>query len=285
MQPIRVAAVQMRSGKDYEENVDRATALVRRAAAEGAAFVALPENFALMTSDSALVERTEPVDGPLFQWGRELARSLGIDLLLGSIPEHSDAPGKRRNTSLLVDREGRLVAVYRKIHLFDIDLDELRLRESEAVEPGREAIWGDLPWGRIGLTVCYDLRFPELYRQLAAVRAEVLTVPSAFTAKTGPDHWHLLLRARAVENQAFAVAPAQVGQHSPRRASYGHALVVDPWGEVLADAGGEGEGLAIADLDPERLTQTRRLLPALEHMRLAVGPPEPDGSPGADETR
>ena len=274
MQQIRVAAVQMSSGKDYEVNVERAAALVRRAAGEGAAFVALPENFAAMTSDSALVERVEPIDGPLFAWGCDLARSLGIDLLLGSIPEESERPNKRRNTSVLIDREGRLVAAYRKIHLFDIDLDELRLRESEAVDPGREAVWADLPWGRLGLTVCYDLRFPELYRQLAAARTEVLTVPSAFTAKTGPDHWHLLLCARAVENQAFVVAPAQVGQHSPRRASYGHALIVDPWGEVLADAGGEGEGLAIADLDPERLTRTRRLLPALDHMRLVVSHPE-----------
>jgi predicted amidohydrolase len=278
---IRAAAVQMSSGKDYDANLERATALVRRAAGEGAGFVALPENFALMTSDSALVERVEPVDGPLVGWGRELARSLGIDLLLGSIPEQSARAGKRRNTSVLVDREGKLVAAYRKVHLFDIDLDELRLRESEAVEPGAEAVWADLPWCRIGLSVCYDLRFPELYRQLAAARSELLTVPSAFTAKTGPDHWHLLLRARAVENQAFVVAPAQVGRHSPRRASYGHALIVDPWGEVLADAGGEGEALAVADLDPERLEKTRRFLPALEHVRLRVVPRDDAEPPGS----
>jgi predicted amidohydrolase len=275
----------MSSGKDYDANLERAAALVRRAADEGAGFVALPENFALMTSDSALVERVEPIDGPLFGWGRELARSLGIDLLLGSIPEQSAQPGKRRNTSVLVDREGRLVAAYRKVHLFDIDLDELRLRESEAVEPGSEAVWADLPWCRIGLSVCYDLRFPELYRQLAAARSELLTVPSAFTAKTGPDHWHLLLRARAVENQAFVVAPAQVGQHSPRRASYGHALIVDPWGEVLADAGGEGEALAVADLDPGRLEKTRRFLPALGHVRLRIVPRDDGEPPGSGRER
>lgn len=268
MKPIRVAALQMSSTRDREQNLLRAAALVQRAAAEGARFVTLPENFAVLASDRALVGEAEPLDGPLVTWGRDLARELGIDLLLGSIPETSAAEGRRHNTSVLVSRSGEVVSSYRKIHLFDVDLGELQLRESEWVEPGDRAEWGELDWGRVGLSVCYDLRFPELYRHLAAARCDVITVPSAFTDRTGPDHWHLLLRARAVENEAFVIAAAQVGRHSKRRGSYGHALVVDPWGRVLADAGGEGESMAIADLDPAVLDETRRLLPTLDHSRL-----------------
>ncbi|GAB4368774.1 MAG: carbon-nitrogen hydrolase family protein [Acidobacteriota bacterium] len=267
MESIRAAAVQMRSTRDVDRNLGVAETLVRRAASEGARFVALPENFALMAAEGVVLERTEPLDGPLVGWGRQLARELGVDLLLGSVPETASRPGMRRNTSVLVDREGEVRAVYRKIHLFDVDLGDVSLRESSVVEPGREVVVGELAWGRVGLSVCYDLRFPELYRVLRFAGAEVLAVPAAFTATTGPHHWHLLLRARAVENQAFVVAPAQVGRHGRTRASYGHAAIVDPWGEVLADAGTDEQAVAIADLDVARLDGARRRIPCLDHAR------------------
>lgn len=265
MQRARVAAIQMTATDDVDRNLTRTEALVRRAAAEGATFVALPENFALMATEGLVLARTEPIDGPIVAWGRALAHELRITLLLGSIPERAKHDGMRRNTSVLVGADGGIAAVYRKIHLFDVDLGELVLRESAAVEPGTEIVVAHTEWAEIGLSVCYDVRFPELYRALRDRGAEVLTVPAAFTAETGPHHWHVLLRARAIENQCFVVAPAQVGSHSERRASYGHALVVDPWGSVLADAGGDGEGLAIADLDPEVLREASRRIPCWDH--------------------
>jgi len=267
MELVTAAAVQVNSGADRESNLRTAERLVREAAAAGATFVALPENFAVMAREGTVIADVEPLEGPTVEWGRRLASELGVDLLLGSIPERGGREGRRRNSSVLVDRRGTVAAVYRKIHLFDVQLDDRPLRESDTVEPGREVVSADLPWGRIGLTICYDVRFPELYRRLRRSGAELFTVPAAFTQVTGPDHWHLLLRARAVENQAFVVAPAQWGRHGPGRASYGHALIVDPWGEVLADAGGEGDGLAIAELDPRRLERAHARIPCLEHVR------------------
>ncbi len=267
MEPIRVAAIQMQSTQDVDRNLEVATELVRRAAAGGARFVALPENFALMAAEGVVLGRTEPLDGPLVTWGRRLARELGIDLLLGSIPEVASRPGMRRNTSVMIDGRGEVVAVYRKVHLFDVELDDVSLRESEVVEPGEETVVATLVWGRVGLSICYDLRFPELYRVMRFAGAEVFVVPSAFTAATGRDHWELLLRARAVENQAFVVAPAQVGRHGRKRASWGHAAIVDPWGEVLADAGDGPGTLAIADLDPASIERARRRIPCLDHAR------------------
>jgi predicted amidohydrolase len=267
MERVRVAAVQMRSTDDVERNLEIAERLVREAAARGAGFVSLPENVALMAPEGLIVERTESLEGPIVGWARALARELGIELLLGSFPENASKKDMRRNTSVMLGRQGELLGVYRKIHLFDVELESVTLKESAVVEPGDETVVADAPWGRLGLTVCYDLRFPELYRALRGAGAEVLTVPSAFTAQTGPHHWHLLLRARAVENQAFVVAAAQVGQHGKKRASYGHALVVDPWGEVLADAGGEEEALAVAEIGPEGLAAARRRIPSLDHLQ------------------
>ncbi|UCF69627.1 MAG: carbon-nitrogen hydrolase family protein [Acidobacteriota bacterium] len=257
----------MTSGPSRDTNLSTAERLLHRAAEAGAGFVAFPENFARMATEGVVIPDAESLDGPIVGWGRQKARELNVDLLLGSIPERAPRSGLRRNTSVLVDRTGRIAAVYRKIHLFDVCLDGRTLEESSAVEAGRELAWGDLEWGRVGLSVCYDLRFPEIYRALRFSGAELLTVPSAFTARTGPDHWHLLLRARAVENQAFVVAPAQVGRHGPTRESYGHALIVDPWGEILADAGGDGEGLALAELDPDRLQRAGQQVPCLEHAK------------------
>ena len=265
MDKVRAAALQMNSNEDVSRNLEIAERLVRRAALDGARFVALPENFALMAIEGVRLARTETLEGEIVTWGRGLARELRVDLLLGSIPETSPREGMRRNCSVLIDAEGELAAVYRKIHMFDVELEKIVLKESSVVEAGREVVTGELAWGRAGLTVCYDLRFPELYRVLRGEGAETLLCPAAFTAHTGPHHWHLLLRARAVENQAFVVAPAEVGFHGEKRQSYGHALIVDPWGEVLADAGDAEEGLAIAELDPAALESARRRIPCLEH--------------------
>lgn len=264
---LRIAAVQMCATDDLARNREVAERLVREAASQGAHFIALPENFALMAAEGVVLSRTEPLDGAIVRWGRALSLELGVDLLLGSIPETASREGMRRNTSILIDREGDVVAVYRKIHLFDVRLESGTLSESSVVEPGDEVVVGALSWGVVGLSVCYDVRFPELYRALRAKGAGVLTVPAAFTAETGPHHWHVLLRARAIENQAFVVAPAQVGEHGRGRASYGHALLVDPWGEVLADAGGAGDGFAIADVDFERQVRASQRVPCLEHRR------------------
>jgi predicted amidohydrolase len=265
MDKVRAAALQMNSNEEVPRNIEVAERLVRRAAREGARFVALPENFALMAIEGVRLSRTETLEGEIVTWGRDLARELGVDLLLGSIPEASPHEGMRRNCSVLIDAKGDLAAVYRKIHMFDVELEKIVLKESSVVEAGQEVVTGELEWGCVGLTVCYDLRFPELYRALRDEGAETLLCPAAFTAQTGPHHWHLLLRARAVENQAFVVAPAEVGFHGEKRQSYGHALIVDPWGEVLADAGGAKEGLAIAELDPAALESARRRIPCLEH--------------------
>jgi predicted amidohydrolase len=207
---------------------------------------------------------------------RELASKRGLWLVAGSIAERADA-GRTWNTSALIAPDGAIAARYRKLHLFDVDIpDGARYRESEAVAPGEEVPpvveLGGLGV-KLGLAICYDLRFPELFRRMADAGADVISLPAAFTAFTGKAHWEVLLRARAVENQAFALAPAQVGRIGPaeeNRVAFGHALVVDPWGAVLADAGGEGEALALAEIDPARLAQVRRDLPALRHRRKDV---------------
>jgi len=202
----------------------------------------------------------------------ELARTLGVTLLLGSLPER--IPGDRRvhNTSVLLGPNGQTLAVYRKIHLFDIDLPGMEhLKESRLVAPGRDVVAVDTPFGRVGLTICCDLRFPELYRRLSRAGARVLAVPSAFTDRTGRAHWEPLLRARAIENLAYVVAPAQIGVHGRGRASHGHALIADPWGTVLAQVPDE-EGVAVAELDFARQDVLRRQLPALSHARLLDSP-------------
>jgi predicted amidohydrolase len=255
-----VGLVQMCSNEDREANLERAERLCREAAAGGAELVLLPENFAYLAREGLVVPCAEPLDGPLVSRFAALARECGADLLLGSIPEATDSPGVHRNTSVLVGRGGEVLAVYRKIHLFDVDLPGLSLRESDAVEAGREVVSADLPWCRLGLSVCYDLRFPELYRALRGREVTVVAVPAAFTAATGPDHWELLLRARAVENQVFVLAPAQWGHHGGDRRSHGHSLVLDPWGRVLAELP-EGEGVLLANLDLQRVPEVRRRIP------------------------
>jgi deaminated glutathione amidase len=262
------AAVQMSSGADRATNEARALELVAQAAGKGAQLVGLPEMWEHIGPAS---QKTfaGPIDGPQLQALRALCEKLRIWCLAGSIAERAE-DGRIYNSSALIARDGSIAAVYRKLHLFDVEIpDGAVYRESASVAPG-PAVARPVslePGLALGQTVCYDLRFPELYRALGA---DVICVPAAFTAYTGRAHWEILLRARAVENQAYVLAPAQVGRVGPvneNRFTWGHSCIVDPWGEVLADAGGEAEGLALADLDPKRLAQVRRDLPALQHRR------------------
>ena len=268
-----VAAAQMTSTADVERNLAIAESLVAQAAARGALLAALPENFAFLRSEGEAVPEPQDLEGPWVRRMADAARRHRIAILLGSIPERIASDSLIYNTSILLGPDGAPIAVYRKIHLFDIDLPGMEhLKESRAVRPGDTLVAADLgiPGGgsaRIGMTICYDLRFPELYRALVKAGAQVLAVPSAFTERTGKDHWEVLLRARAIENLAYVVAPAQVGVHGRGRASHGHALIADPWGAVIAQVA-DGEGLAVAELDLDRQDRLRRELPALGHVRL-----------------
>jgi len=264
------AAVQMGSTSDAEGNWQQARRLVERAAGYGAAFVGTPENTNYLGPHEEKVRRAEPMDGPTVTRFGELAGRLGIHLLLGSFNERSGDPARCYNTSVLFSPEGRVLATYRKLHLFDVDVsDDVRFTESATVVPGEGTTVVSTPLATLGLSICYDLRFPELYRRLADGGAEVLTVPSAFTATTGKAHWYPLLRARAIENQAWVVAPAQHGRHDDEglRESYGHAMIVDPWGQVVA-AAPAGPGLALAEIDVGRVAAVRRSMPVASHRRL-----------------
>ncbi len=272
--------VPMTSSPTVERNLARATALVKEAVSRGAELVVLPENFAFLSDHSdAAAERLKVAEsisvggtgeGPIVQTLSALAKEMGVPLVLGGMAERLDEPDAKRahNSCVYVDERGVVGAVYRKIHLFDVDVpDGVRYRESDGVAPGEQVVAVDTPLGKLGLSVCYDVRFPELYRRLAADGARLLTVPAAFTLHTGRDHWHLLLRARAVENLCFVLAAAQYGRHGDKRVTYGHALICDPWGQVLAEVGDQ-EGVAVAPLDFDYQDKLRRELPALAHRRL-----------------
>jgi predicted amidohydrolase len=283
--PFRIAAVQMCSTEDIPANLARAAELVTSAAAAGANLIGLPENFAYLGSgqdhklgiaetltDPAsppIASPTAATDGPVLTAMRRLARDTGAWLLLGGFPEKvRENPGKLANTSVLLDPEGTIKARYRKLHLFDVEIPGgHRFCESDAVVPGDRPVVAETPWGGLGLTICYDLRFPELYRDLVQKGARILSVPAAFTRETGKDHWHVLLRARAIENLSHVFAPAQWGFHGGKRASYGHAMVVDPWGVILAECG-ERDGYALAEVDLSYQDAVRTTLPCLSHRRL-----------------
>jgi predicted amidohydrolase len=267
---LRVACVQLTSHDDKAANLERAERLVARAAATGADVVVLPEKWNAIGDAEALHANAEPLEGgesvtALADW----ARTHGITIVGGSITERREGREKLSNTSVVVDSEGSIVAVYRKIHLFDVEVGGHVYRESEAEEAGDEPVICEAEGWRIGLTVCYDVRFPELYRVLALEGAELVTVPAHFTERTGRDHWHVLLRARAIENQCYVAAAAQVGETLPGRRSYGHSVVVDPWGTVLADAPDE-ETVIAAELDRSRLRRIRSELPSLASRRPAA---------------
>jgi len=265
---VQVAAVQLCSTDDLEANLAATRELVGEAAASGVEFVALPENFAYLRREGLPIPCAQGLDGDIVGTLRDLARSHRVWLLGGTFPEAIAGDSRVHNTSVLVRPDGQIEAVYRKIHLFDVKLGSgADYTESATVAPGDEVVVAVTPFGGVGLSVCYDLRFPELYREMAARRAIFLCVPSAFTRETGKDHWEVLLRARAIENQAFVVAPAQCGRHSPERSSHGRSLIVDPWGLVIAQAG-DRPGLIRADCDLEELQRVRGRLPALAHRRL-----------------
>lgn len=267
---MRAAVIQLSSQDDVEANLGRVRALVTEAARAGAELVALPENFAFMGGEgekSAIAESTEE-PGPITRAILEAARASRVWIVAGGMPEASGDPARPFNTSLLVAPDGRITARYRKIHLFDVDLpDGSRHLESGGTSAGSEPVVAEALGVQLGMTICYDLRFPELYRRLVAGGARVVTVPAAFTLTTGKDHWHVLLRARAIEDQVFVLAPAQHGRHPKGRTTYGKSLIVDPWGDVLAQCA-EGEGFALARLDFSAQDRVRAALPCLSHRRM-----------------
>jgi predicted amidohydrolase len=262
---LRVACVQMTSGPEKAANLEKGERLVARAAATGADVVVLPEKWNAIGEADTLHAAAEPLEGgetveAMAGW----ARGHGITLVGGSIPELREGHEKLSNTSIAFGPDGEILGVYRKIHLFDVEVEGLVYRESEAEEPGEEPVVVRGEGWPIGLSVCYDIRFPELYRILALEGAELVTVPAAFTVPTGRDHWHVLMRARAIENQYFIAAPGQVGETRPGKPSYGRSLIVDPWGIVLAQAPDE-ETVISAELDRARLRRIREKLPSLKN--------------------
>ena len=264
---IRVACVQLTSGQDKTANLEKAEKLVAQAAATGSDIVALPEKWNVIGPPEVLHATAETIEGgESVEAMRGWARMHGVTLVGGSITERREGREKLSNTCVVIDPEGDLVATYRKIHLFDVEVGGLTYRESEAEEHGEEPVVADIEDWAVGLTICYDLRFPELYRVLALEGALLATVPAHFTLYTGKDHWHLLLRARAVENGLYVAAPAQVGETGIGRPSYGRSLIVDPWGTVLAQAPDE-ETVTSAELDRAWLEEVRRRLPSLSQRR------------------
>ena len=264
------AAVQLTSTSDEEANWESARTLIERAAGYGARFVATPENTNYLGPHEEKVRRAEPLDGRTCTRFSELARRLGIHLLLGSFNEKSDDPRRCYNTSVLFGDDGCILAAYRKMHLCDVDVPGgVRFAESDTCMPGGEVVVVETPLARIGLSICYDLRFPELYRRMVDQGAQVLMIPAAFTLATGKDHWEPLMRARAIETQCYVMAPAQHGDHDDAglKASWGHAMIVDPWGLPAATAS-DGPGIAMAEIDLERVEKVRRAIPVGKHRRL-----------------
>jgi deaminated glutathione amidase len=272
MTMLRAAAVQLQSTNDRDRNLAAADRLTRAAAADGAELVVLPERLDLRGSAQDYAAGAETLEGgrPL-EWATQLARELGIDLVAGSIAERREGHERVANTSTHVGPDGELKAVYRKIHMFDVEVGGVEYRESEHSEPADEIVLSETSNGtKLGLTICYDLRFPELYRILTLKGARIVTVPANFTRVTGQAHWEVLLRARAIENQVFVIAPGQGRGPGPEGDSYGNSMIVDPWGEILARAGGEGESFVAADLDLTRQDEVREKLPSLANRVAAA---------------
>ena len=261
------AAVQMLATSDKEANLREAEVWIRRAHAERARLVVLPEVFNWRGRGSDTAANAEPVPGPSTDRMAALAAELGLHLLAGSILETAGSDGRAYNTSVLIGPGTEIVAKYRKIHLFDVDIEgEAPIRESEFRRPGKDVVVAETPFCPMGLSVCYDLRFPELYRRLTVAGAKVIFVPSVFTVPTGRAHWETLLRARAIENQVYIIAPDQTGEHPASMDAYGHSMIVDPWGKVVAKAGTD-PGLVLADIDLDYLKDVRRRLPSLSHRK------------------
>jgi predicted amidohydrolase len=264
---VRVGAVQLNSTDDLDRNLTSADRLVREAAARGAELVVLPEKWSVLGTSAQMAAGAQPLDGACVTWARSTARELGIDLLAGSIVERVPGQEKTANTSLHIGPDGEICAVYRKIHMFDVEVDGVLYAESRDEQPGSEPVVSELAGGAVlGMSVCYDVRFPELYRILAVRGAQVIAIPSAFTLATTRDHWEVLVRARAIENQCFVVAANQIGASGAGNRSGGRSLIIDPWGLVLATAPDE-ETAIVADLDFESQRAIRAKLPVLDHRR------------------
>ena len=267
---LRAAAVQLTATSDKARNLETADRLVRRAADDGARLVVLPEKWSVLGRGADLREGAEPLDGPAITWARDAARELGIDLVAGSISERVDGEDKLRNTSLHIGPDGEIKATYRKMHMFDVEVEGTIYRESEHEAPGDDVVLSRTADGvELGLTVCYDIRFPELYRILAVRGARVVTIPAAFTVPTTRDHWEVLVRARAIEDQCFVIAANQVGTHVEGLASGGRSMIVDPWGLVLAQAA-DAQTVITADLDLDAQAAIRTRLPSLANRRPAA---------------
>ena len=266
---VRAGAVQLNSTDQVDRNLETAERLVREAAGRGAELVILPEKWNLLGPGEQMAAGAEPLDGPTLSWACRLAAELGIDFVAGSVVVR--VPGeKMANTSVHIAPGGEVQATYRKLHMFDVEVDGVVYAESQHEQAGSQVVVSQLADGtRLGMSICYDLRFPELYRSLSERGAQVISVPSAFTLATTRDHWEVLLRARAIENQCFVVAPNQVGVHPPGHRSGGRSMIIDPWGVVLATAP-DTEAVIVADLDLARLEEVRRRLPALTHRRADV---------------
>ena len=279
---FRAALVQLRASRSIAPNLDQAEALVRQAARGGAHYVQTPENTALMELEPELVlKQVQPEEesAPLARM-RALAAELGLWLHVGSLGIKLDA-ARVANRSYLLTPRGEIAARYDKLHMFDVDLaGGESYRESQYYGPGAKAVLADLPWGRLGMTICYDLRFPALYRALATAGADLIAIPAAFTRQTGQAHWHVLVRARAIETGAFVFAATQGGLHENGRETFGHSMIVSPWGEILAEAG-EDPGVVFADIDPAQSAEVRARIPALKHGR----PFEVEIAGGADAAR
>jgi nitrilase len=272
----RIAAVQMASGPNVNANLLETERLIKQAAAAGAELVVLPENFALMGMNEHDKVKIREADGSghLQDFLAEQAARNGIWLVGGTIPLNAHDPDKVTASCLLYDAQGKRVARYDKIHLFDVLITENdeRYNESQTIEPGTKAVVVETPFGKLGMAVCYDLRFPGLFRSLVEQGAEIITIPSAFTAITGKAHWEVLVRARAIENQCYVVASAQGGYHANGRETYGNSMVVDPWGRVL-DRMGRGSGVVVSEINMERLRDIRRSFPVLEHRKISCSLP------------
>jgi predicted amidohydrolase len=264
---VQISVIQMTSGDSLESNVARAAELV--ASAAQADLVVLPERWNLVAGTDATRSGAEPLDGSSLQAARGWALQHEIHLLAGSIAERSEDPARPFNTSVLIGPDGSDLAVYRKLHLFDVVVGGAEYRESAATGAGSEIVVGEVDGVGVGLSVCYDLRFPELFRALTLRGAQILAVPAAFTAHTGPAHWEVLLRARAIEDQSYVVAAGQVGVGGDGRTSHGHSMIVDPWGVVIAEVEG-GEGVATAEISTDRVAEVRETLPSLAHRRIDV---------------
>jgi predicted amidohydrolase len=264
---LRAAAVQLNSTADKAANMAAADRLVRAAAADGATLIVLPEKWTALGREEDLRAAAEPLEGPAISWARAIARELAIDLVAGSIVESRADHEKLANTSVHVSPRGEVRAVYRKVHMFDVEIEGRSYRESDLEDPGDEVVLSETAGGiPLGMSICYDVRFPELYRILAVRGARVMAVPAAFTLPTTRDHWEVLLRARAIENQAFVIAANQIGPHPGEHRSGGRSMIVDPWGVVLAQAP-DAEGHIVADLDLDRQLEIRARLPALANRR------------------